>query len=95
MSFLAHPDYPQEPPEGECAPVQERSEEEEEERNRVCSEHRCPNLKALCCGGKDRQPHEAEETPFLFSSADGLEPQEEALLLPPRSVGHRLHAPRL
>ncbi|KAI6683295.1 hypothetical protein NL676_029208 [Syzygium grande] len=23
MSFLAHPDYPQEPPEGECAPVQE------------------------------------------------------------------------
>ncbi|KAI6692821.1 hypothetical protein NL676_020531 [Syzygium grande] len=64
MSFLAHLDYPQEPPEGECALVQERSEEEKEERNRVCSEHLLPQPCVLCCGGSVANPTKRRKLPF-------------------------------
>ncbi|KAI6692825.1 hypothetical protein NL676_020535 [Syzygium grande] len=64
MSFLAHPDYPQEPPEGECALVQERYEEEEEERNRVCSSTAAPTPRPSRRAGNNCQPHGRRKLPF-------------------------------
>ncbi|XP_056167865.1 uncharacterized protein LOC130138278 [Syzygium oleosum] len=63
MSFLAHLDYPQEPPEGERAPVQERSEEEEEECDGVCPEILLPRPRVLCCGG-GANPMKRRKLPF-------------------------------
>ncbi|KAI6688531.1 hypothetical protein NL676_025359 [Syzygium grande] len=83
MSFLAHPDYPQEPPEGECALVQKRSEEEEEERNRVCSEHLLPQPCVPFCGGAN--PTKRRKFPSLLIAMASLTSRRG--LLAPSSIG--------
>ncbi|KAI6689575.1 hypothetical protein NL676_026403 [Syzygium grande] len=66
MSFLAHLDQPQEPPEGEQAPVRERSEEEEEEeRDGACPARLLPQPHVLCCGdGGGTNPMKRRKLPF-------------------------------
>ncbi|XP_048129578.1 uncharacterized protein LOC115750701 isoform X2 [Rhodamnia argentea] len=75
MSFLAHQDHPQEPPEGEQAPVRERSEEEEEdEHDEACPERLLPQFRVLCCGSPN--PTKRRKLPFSSPSPLASNPKK-------------------